>query len=196
MSLTFFSLGASVKMSGLLWAPGVAAYLLFTIGLEQTIRCMWGGILVQILVALPFRGHLWHYIHRSYQLDRQFTWFNVSHSICWSLIIDRELEIPSGGNLLFLWIFSCPAGPPHRLCWLLHFANTSAKDELRDANITLHDTILWYRILKVVALQLLHLVFSHDTLPPSACWVFDSSEICGCFMPRMGLESVARIQGT
>jgi len=183
-------------MSGLLWAPGVAAYLLFPIGLEKTIRCMWGGVLVQILVALPFRSHLWHYIHRSYELDRQFTWFNVSYSICWSLITDRELEIPSRGNILFIWIFSCPAVPPHQLCWLLHFANTSAKYELRNANIALRDTIFWYRILKVVALQLLHLVFSYDTLPTSACWVYDSGEICGCFMLGMGLESVAGIQGT
>lgn len=76
-SLTFFSLGASVKMSGLLWAPGVAAYLVSSIGLIETIKASWGGILVQILVAVPFRGHLWHYIHRSYELDRQFTWFNV-----------------------------------------------------------------------------------------------------------------------
>jgi ALG3 protein len=65
-------------MSGLLWAPGAAAYLFSTIGLDQTLKHMWGGILVQILVALPFRTHLWHYIHRSYELDRQFTWFNVS----------------------------------------------------------------------------------------------------------------------
>lgn len=76
-SLTFFSIGASVKMSGLLWAPGVAAYLVSSIGLVETIKASWGGILVQILVAVPFRGHLWHYIHRSYELDRQFTWFNV-----------------------------------------------------------------------------------------------------------------------
>jgi len=77
LSLTFFSLGASVKMSGLLWAPGVAAYLLSSIGLVETIKASWGGILVQFLIAIPFRKHLWHYIHRSYDLDRQFTWFNV-----------------------------------------------------------------------------------------------------------------------
>ena len=78
VSLTFFSLGASVKMSGLLWAPGVAAFLFATIGVVETLKLSWGGILVQILVAIPFRGHLWHYIHRSYEVDRQFTWFNVS----------------------------------------------------------------------------------------------------------------------
>jgi Gpi18-like mannosyltransferase len=76
-SLMFFSLGASVKMSGLLWAPGVAAYLLSTIGVTRTLESSWAGLLVQILVALPFRGHLWHYIHRSFELDRTFTWFNV-----------------------------------------------------------------------------------------------------------------------
>jgi hypothetical protein len=67
-------------MSGLLWAPGAAAYLLSTLGLDGTIKRMWGGIVVQILVALPFRSHLWHYIHQSYELDRQFTWFNVPRS--------------------------------------------------------------------------------------------------------------------
>lgn len=76
-SLMFFSLGASVKMSGLLWAPGVAAYLLSTIGLIRTLQASWAGVLVQVLVAIPFRGHLWLYIHRSFELDRQFTWFNV-----------------------------------------------------------------------------------------------------------------------
>jgi Gpi18-like mannosyltransferase len=77
-SLTFFSLGASVKMSGLLWAPGVAAYLVSTIGLVETIKASWGGILLQLLVAIPFRNYLWHYIHQSFELDRKFTWFNVS----------------------------------------------------------------------------------------------------------------------
>ena len=76
-SLMFFSLGASVKMSGLLWAPGVAAYMFATIGPVRTLKASWAGILVQLLVALPFRAHLWHYIHRSYELDRKFTWFNV-----------------------------------------------------------------------------------------------------------------------
>jgi Gpi18-like mannosyltransferase len=79
-SLMFFSLGASVKMSGLLWAPGVAAYLFSTIGIEETLKASWIGVLVQILVALPFRSHLWHYTHSSYELDRTFTWFNVSIS--------------------------------------------------------------------------------------------------------------------
>ena len=183
-------------MSGLLWAPGVAVYLFSTIGLEQTIKSMGGGVLVQIFVAFPFRSHLWHYIHRSYELDRQFTWFNVSHSICWSLITDCELEIPSGGNLLFLCIFSSIAVPPYQFCQLLHFANTSTKDELRDPNITLGDAVLGYSILKIVALQLLHLVFSYDALPSSACGVYDSGEICGCFIFGMGLESVAGLQGT
>jgi Gpi18-like mannosyltransferase len=76
-SLAFFSLGASIKMSGLLWAPGVAAYLLSTIGLEKTLKVSWVGVLIQILIALPFHSRLWHYIHRSYELDRTFTWFNV-----------------------------------------------------------------------------------------------------------------------
>ena len=75
--MTFFSLGASIKMSGLLWAPGVAAYLVSSIGIVKTARASWGGILVQFVIALPFRNHLWHYIHQSYELDRQFTWFNA-----------------------------------------------------------------------------------------------------------------------
>jgi Gpi18-like mannosyltransferase len=76
-SLTFFSLGASVKMSGLLWAPGVAAYLIASTGVVETVKKSWAGILVQISVSLPFRNHLWHYIHQSFELDRKFTWFNV-----------------------------------------------------------------------------------------------------------------------
>ena len=79
-SLVFFSLGVSIKMSGLLWAPGVAVYLISTIGLERTFQASWAGILVQILVAWPFRSHLWHYIHQSFELDRTFTWFNVCNS--------------------------------------------------------------------------------------------------------------------
>jgi ALG3 protein len=66
-------------MSGLLWAPGVAAYLFSSIGIVDTITASIGGILVQILLAIPFHNHLWDYIHRSYELDRQFTWFNVPH---------------------------------------------------------------------------------------------------------------------
>ena len=81
VSLTFFSLGASVKMSGLLWAPGVAAYLISTLGLLETLKSSWGGLLVQFLVAIPFRSHPWHYIHRSFELDRKFTWFNVFVSL-------------------------------------------------------------------------------------------------------------------
>lgn len=77
LSLIFFSLGASVKMSGLLWVPGVATYLISSIGVIETIKNSWAGILVQISVALPFCGHLWHYIHQSFELDRKFTWFNV-----------------------------------------------------------------------------------------------------------------------
>jgi alpha-1,3-mannosyltransferase len=76
-SLALFSVGVSVKMSGLLWAPGVAAYLISAIGIEGILQTSWAGILVQILVALPFRSHLWHYIHQSFELDRTFTWFNV-----------------------------------------------------------------------------------------------------------------------
>ena len=82
-SLLFFSLGASVKMSGLLWAPGVAAYLVSNVGIAKTIRASWGGILVQSVIAIPFRSHLWHYIHQSYELDRQFTWFNVMSIPCY-----------------------------------------------------------------------------------------------------------------
>jgi Gpi18-like mannosyltransferase len=77
VSLTFFSLGASVKMSGLLWAPGVAAYLVSSIGLLETVKSAWSGVLLQVLVALPFRSHLWNYIHYSFELDKRFTWFNV-----------------------------------------------------------------------------------------------------------------------
>jgi predicted membrane-bound dolichyl-phosphate-mannose-protein mannosyltransferase len=76
-SLAFFSLGASVKMSGLLWAPGVATVLVSSIGLFETAKATWLGVVIQVLVAIPFREHLWHYIHRSYELDREFTWFNV-----------------------------------------------------------------------------------------------------------------------
>jgi len=89
IALTFFSLGASTKMSGLLWAPGVAAYLVAAAQsqrrkedwlpsfLVETIKSSIPGLLVQVLVAIPFRSHLWHYFHRSFELDRTFTWFNV-----------------------------------------------------------------------------------------------------------------------
>jgi hypothetical protein len=141
ISLAFFSLGASIKMSGLLWAPGVAAYLISTIGIFETVKTSWSGILVQLLVALPFLSHPWHYIHRSFELDRQFTWFNVSFFPA-ALITDLELEISTGRSILFILLLVTFIIPSHPLGGLLHSQDSLFQYTLLDTHSPFHNSIL------------------------------------------------------
>lgn len=82
MTLSLLSLSAavSVKMSALLYAPGIALVFLSQIGLKRTAISAIPAMGLQILVGLPF---LWHhpqsYLAKSFQLDRKFPWF-LSHN--------------------------------------------------------------------------------------------------------------------
>ena len=163
-SLTFFSLGASVKMSGLLWAPGAAAYLLPTCGLMKTIKASWLGVLLQLLVAFPFRAHLWHYIHQSFELDRTFTWFNVCKKGLSCLPIDRELEISGPRYILLSLILYPPSMFTHPFSSLFCPPHPRAPHILRPPLSPLNNSLLWNRVFPLPTLQLLHLVFPFTSL--------------------------------
>jgi alpha-1,3-mannosyltransferase len=77
ISILCFSVGASIKMNALLWAPGVAYHFLMQIGLKKTLLAARAGLLWQLLVGSPFLlTYPRSYIKNSWNLGRQFAWFN------------------------------------------------------------------------------------------------------------------------
>jgi ALG3 protein len=191
VSLTFFSLGASIKMSGLLWAPGVAAYLISTRGLVETLQSTWGGILVQFLVAIPFLSHPWHYIHRSFELDRTFTWFNVYPSMC--LTTDPELEIPPCADLLLLQVLCTPTISPSPLGNIFHPYIALTNHAILYPVSVVNNSLLRHRFLAFPPLQLLYMVFPSHTIPLASRGLIDSLAVGHCDCIGVGLESMARI---
>jgi alpha-1,3-mannosyltransferase len=70
----WFSLAASVKMNVLLFAPAFCFLHLKGAGWNRTIQNAIISLLIQVLVALPFRQHPISYISSSFELTRKFLW--------------------------------------------------------------------------------------------------------------------------
>jgi alpha-1,3-mannosyltransferase len=71
-------------MNALLWAPGVAYHYFTQIGFKRTLLASRAGLLWQLLVGAPFLAtHPISYITRSWNLGRQFAWFN---SVNWKWV--------------------------------------------------------------------------------------------------------------
>lgn len=69
----FFSLGVSVKMNVLLFAPALLYLLLISQGNVGTIKCLTICALPQVTLAIPFLlVNPWDYIRMSFNLGRQF----------------------------------------------------------------------------------------------------------------------------
>jgi len=180
-------------MSGLLWAPGVAAYLLSSLGIEETLKASWVGVLVQFVVAIPFRTHLWHYIHQSFELDRQFTWFNVSLPMVTCLHLDCELEVRACEHILLRSFFNRLAGTTHLLSNFLHPQPPSSSHLIQYIFSPYYNPLLRHCFLPLPPLQLLHLVLPYSAFPSSSGGVIDSIEICRCVGLRVRLESMAEL---
>lgn len=79
--LLLLSISASIKMNALLWGPGLAVHYISTLGIRTTLRACQPAVAWQMLVGLPFlAAHPVSYLSRSFQLNREFVWFNVSLS--------------------------------------------------------------------------------------------------------------------
>eukprot|EP00475_Leptophrys_vorax_P005006 TRINITY_DN1300_c0_g2_i2.p1 TRINITY_DN1300_c0_g2~~TRINITY_DN1300_c0_g2_i2.p1 ORF type:complete len:555 (-),score=125.41 TRINITY_DN1300_c0_g2_i2:80-1744(-) len=69
----FYSLGVSIKMNVLLFAPGLLTLLLFRFTLDKVLRHLIICAMVQWVLALPFITTFpISYLHRSFELGRQF----------------------------------------------------------------------------------------------------------------------------
>ena len=70
-----YSLGVSVKMNMLLYAPGVLLVLLMGTGLTETIICLGICAGVQIMLGLPFfTTYPVQYLQKAFELSRVFTY--------------------------------------------------------------------------------------------------------------------------
>ena len=84
LALLAYSAGVSVKMSALLFAPGLAAAAYCAAG-SFPILVLWSlpAAALQLAVGLPFlASYPLSYLHRSFELDRQFFHF-LSHNFKW-----------------------------------------------------------------------------------------------------------------
>lgn len=65
-------------MNALLWAPGLVVHYICTLGPRRTFDSSKAGLLWQFVISCPFLvAHPFSYVSRSFQLTRNFKWFNV-----------------------------------------------------------------------------------------------------------------------
>ncbi|KAJ7582874.1 glycosyltransferase family 58 protein [Mycena floridula] len=106
-----FSLGLSVKMSALLYLPGLIVLLFLRGGFGYTIAHLTLVILVQLLVAVPFLQENWRtYLHFAFDFSRAFLY---KWTVNWRMV-PEETFVRSGwartlllGHLSVLVLFGC-----------------------------------------------------------------------------------------
>jgi alpha-1,3-mannosyltransferase len=73
VSVIFYSLSVSVKMSGILYLPGLLLVSVFRYGILKTIKLIFGIILIQLITALPFlKANPTAYLSQAYNVTRKF----------------------------------------------------------------------------------------------------------------------------
>lgn len=84
LALLVYSGAVSIKMSALLFAPGLAAAAYCAAGsFSKLVQWSLPAAGLQLVAGLPFLiSHPWSYLHRSFELDRQFFHF-LSHNFKW-----------------------------------------------------------------------------------------------------------------
>jgi len=123
----FFSLGVSVKMNVLLFAPGLLLLLLLRFGLFEAAKKISICAIIQLLLGLPFLlENPIGYIHRSFNLGRQFffvwtvnwrflpEWLFLSRWFHLSLLLL---------HILFLCVFCCKKWPSPPEGWSSLFSS-------------------------------------------------------------------------
>ncbi|TGZ66414.1 hypothetical protein CRM22_005350 [Opisthorchis felineus] len=114
LACIFFSLGVSVKMNILLFAPGLFLILLYYRGILETAGHLCECIIVQLVLGAPFLFHNYEaYISRAFNFGRQFMY---KWTVNWRIIpedvfLDRRFHAVLLGLhaafliiLLFRWI--------------------------------------------------------------------------------------------
>lgn len=116
LSLLSFSAAVSVKMSALLYAPGVALVFLSQIGLVRTAVSAIPAVGLQILVAFPFlMENPRAYLSKSFELSRTFRW-NLSHN--WKFLPEAIFDSSTFHYLLLFLHIAVLATVVIRKGWL------------------------------------------------------------------------------
>jgi len=124
----FFSLGVSVKMNVLLFAPGLLVLLLIKFGIVGSIKKIMICAVLQLLLGIPFLlENPIGYIERSFNLGRQFffKWTVNWRFLPESLFLSRWFHISLLLlHLTFLFIFFMKKWPSPSRGWLSIFSTS------------------------------------------------------------------------
>jgi alpha-1,3-mannosyltransferase len=99
----FYSIGVSIKMNVLLFAPALLTLLLFRFTFDKVVRHLIICAMVQWILALPFMTTFpISYLHRSFELGRQFMYKWTTN---WKMVPEETfLSKPFALGLLFVHI--------------------------------------------------------------------------------------------
>ncbi|KAK7054989.1 dolichyl-P-Man:Man(5)GlcNAc(2)-PP-dolichol alpha-1,3-mannosyltransferase [Paramarasmius palmivorus] len=125
-----FSIALSIKMSILLYLPGIIIILVKRRGLLYTLRQLFGIVSTQALLALPFvREDWWAYLQSSFDLSRAFLY---KWTVNWRMVPEEIFLHPMwakallAGHVLMLLLFGLG-------CWCHYDGGAMATIQPRSA---------------------------------------------------------------
>jgi alpha-1,3-mannosyltransferase len=103
-----FSIGVSIKMNVILFAPALWMLMIEDIGMYGSLHCIFMCALVQVVVGAPFlTANFWGYVGRSFELGRVFTFkWSVNYKFLpEDIFVSKQLAISL--LLLHVVVLSC-----------------------------------------------------------------------------------------
>jgi len=99
LAAVWFSIGVSIKMNILLFAPAFMFLNVKATGWNTSIKNGILAALIQVLVALPFKSHPIEYLAGSFELTRKFLW---KWTVNWRFVGQETFESDPFSTLLLI----------------------------------------------------------------------------------------------